>query len=171
MKIPCAAAALALAAGAAFATPAALEFKGLRIGMSEADFKKANPKARCDFSERDPVWDNTLSRVRACRVDGYALDTKEAVISMFRFYEGQLGGWSASFYGFHERDLKAALTEKFGVPAQDPTLPGVAWTSGSTRMKLMLTEGTAIVFMQSGIEDAWQLKRRELERRKGKIEQ
>ncbi|MBU1352117.1 MAG: hypothetical protein KKB95_09515 [Gammaproteobacteria bacterium] len=166
---------LYIAAGLAFFGGAAhadsgFEIKGLKIGMSEAEFKKINPSAKCALSARDPSWDKTVKDRRTCSVPGFTLATKKAQSSQFLFFEDKLGSWNASFYEFYGKDLQGALTEKFGAPLMEPRFPGVSWKSGSTLMQLVFTGSSALLVVQSDISTDWGLKLQEFKLRKGKAD-
>ena len=153
------------------ADQADFEIKGFRIGMSEAEFKKANPKAKCAYSSRDPSWDSSISRLRTCSLPGLTLATREARDSQFLFYDGKLGSWNASFYEFYGKSLQEALAEKFGPPLIDPRLPGVSWrSSAGTLMQLVFTSSSALLIIQSEISLDWDAKLREYKLRKGKAD-
>ncbi|KRC20186.1 hypothetical protein [Acidovorax sp. Root219] len=154
---------------AAWAGPEKLEIKGLQIGMSEADFKKANPKARCDFSARDKSWDSSVPPRRTCNVPGFTLATKAARDTQFLFYEGRLGSWNVVFYDFHAHDVQQALVEKYGAPvAEGGKYPGVSWKFEDSSMRFLSSDSSAFLFIDSPIQDAWQLKLSEFKRRNAK---
>lgn len=159
-----------LVAFVAHADQGAIEIKGLRIGMSEADFRKINPGAKCALSARDPAWDKTIKDRRTCRVPGFTLATKKAQDSQFLFFEDRLGSWNASFYEFYGKDIQQALAEKFGAPLIEPQLPGVTWKSGSTLMQLAFTGSSALLVVQSDISTDWGVKLQEFKLRKGKAD-
>lgn len=160
---------LSVATGA-HADPVGLEIKGFRIGMSEAEFRKTNPGAKCAFSARDPAWDKTIKDRRTCRLPGLTLATKKAQDSQFLFFEDRLGSWNASFYEFYGKELQEALAEKFGAPLIEPRLPGVSWSSGSTLMQLVFTGSSALLVVQSDISTDWGVKLQEFKLRKGKAD-
>lgn len=162
--------AFALTTGATYAAPTAIEIKSLRIGMSEAEFKKINPNAKCAFSARDPSWDKAIKDRRTCSVPGFTLAAQKAQSSQFLFFEDKLGSWNASFYEFYGKDVQDALTEKFGTPLIEPRLPGVSWKSGDTTMKLVFTGSAALLIIQSGISIDWEMKLQEFKLRKGKAD-
>ncbi len=159
-----------LVAVGAHADQGGIEIKGLRIGMSEADFKKINPGAKCAFSARDPAWDKTIKDRRTCSVPGFTLATKKAQDSQFLFFENRLGSWNASFFEFYGKDVQEALAEKFGAPLIEPRLPGVSWKSGSTLMQLVFTGSSALLVVQSDISADWGVKLQEFKLRKGKAD-
>lgn len=162
------AATMLFTAGVAHADPAGIEIKGLRIGMSEAEFKKLNRTAKCGFSSRDVAWDSSISRVRTCSVADFTLATKEAERSQFLFYEDKLGSWNATFYDFYGSDLREALAAKFGSPLADPQ--GASWVFGGTSMHLVMTGGSALLVVQSDISSNWNRRLQEFKLRKGKAD-
>ena len=158
--ILCAALALAGTSGAALANQPDFEIKGLRIGMSEAEFKKLNPKAKCESSRREKDWDSSIARVRMCSVDGFTMATRKADSSLFAFYDGRLGSWNASFYA-----------SKFGQPRMEPNAQGALWQFDKATMYLgTITGSSALLIVRSDISDAEDRKVEEIKRRKGKAD-
>ena len=163
----CAALAFSAAAGATPASQADFEIKGLRIGMSEAEFKKLNPKAVCDPPRKERDWD---SSTRTCSVPRFTLANKEATRTTFSFFDGKLGSWDASFYDFYGKDIQEALTDKFGLPRVDASTQGVRWQFGGTRMLLAPAGSSVLLFIQSDLSIAHSLKIEEIKRRKSKAD-
>lgn len=159
--------ALAVAGGAVRATQADLEIKGLRIGMSEAEFKKLNPKAACEAQRRQKNWDSSIEQVRTCSVPGFTLATKKARRNLFAFYNDRLGTWNAAFDSFDAKALLEALATKLGAPHIGPELPEVLWTSGPRTMSLATTGSSALLIVQSEISLAHTQKIKQLERQRG----
>lgn len=159
----CAATALVIASGAALANPTDFEIKGMRIGMSDAEFKKLNPKAVCDPVLTDKDWD---SSAQTCSVRRFTLANKEALSANFAFYDGKLGAWNATFPDFYEKDIQQALTDKFGPPKIDARTYGVTWKFGDTTMLLAPAGRSVLLHIQSDISIAFGLKLEEIKRRK-----
>ena len=168
IKLALVAAAMISTIGMAHADPAGIEIKGLRIGMSEAEFKKLDHTAKCAFSSRDAAWDSSISRVRTCSLAVFTLATKKAQSSQFLFYEDKLGSWNATFYDFYGNDLRAALTAKFGSPLTDSE--GASWTLGGTSMHLVMTGSSALLVVASDISGNWNRRLQEFKLRKGKAD-
>jgi hypothetical protein len=166
----CAALALAAASGAARANPTGFEIKGLRIGMSEAEFKKLNPKAKCESSRREKDWDSSIEQVRTCSMPHFTVATKEATSAMFAFFDDKLGSWNATFYDFYGRDIQEALTAKFGSPRIEPGTPGVWWKFGRTTMYFAPAGSSVLLLVQSEASTAHSLKLEEIKRRKNKAD-
>jgi hypothetical protein len=169
--ILCAALALAVTSGAALANQPDFEIKGLRIGMSEAEFKKLNPKAKCESSRREKDWDSSIARVRMCSVSDFTMATRKADSSLFAFYDGRLGSWNASFYESYGRELRDALASKFGPPRMEPNAQGALWQFDKATMYLgTITGSSALLIVRSDMSDAEDRKVEEIKRRKGKAD-
>ncbi|MDZ7862654.1 hypothetical protein [Acidovorax sp.] len=160
---------VAQASWAAWAGPDKLEIKGLQIGMSEAEFKKVNPKAKCSFSVRDKAWDSSISPVRTCSVPSFTVAAKEAKDTRFLFYEDKLGALNIGFHDFYGKDVQQALSDKYGSPATESgKYPGVSWRFADSRMRFHFLGSSAVLFVESPLQDAWDLKLTEFERRNAK---
>lgn len=163
----CAATALVIASGAALANPTDFEIKGMRIGMSDAEFKKLNPKAACDPARTDKDRDSSS---QTCSVRRFTLANKEALSATFGFFDGKLGSWSATFYDFYGKDIQQALADKFGPPRMDASTQGVIWKFGGTTMHLAPAGSSVLLLIQSDISIAHSLKLEEIKRRKAKAD-
>ena len=130
------------------------EMKGLRIGMTEAQFKAANKGAQCDKALRTPKLDKAippLPALRTCSVPNYTLADKRAKSTQFVFYNDQLGHIFHSFYTEDARALQAALAEKYGTPKSNPGRNTVEWEfANSASLRLIREPGdTAYLYMDS----------------------
>lgn len=161
---------LAMASGAALANQPDFEIKGLRIGMSEAEFKKLNPNAKCESSRREKDWDSSIAQVRTCSMPRFTVAQKEAKSIMFAFLDDKLGSWNATFYDFYGRDIQEALTAKFGPPRVEPDTPGVWWKFDHATMYFAPAGSSVLLLVQSEASIAHSLKLKEIARRKGKAD-
>lgn len=148
------------------------EMKGLRIGMTETQFKAANPGARCEKAYRDAALEKAIPpmpALRTCSVAKYTLAAKEAKGTQFIFYGGQLGHMFHSFHADDARDIQSAFTEKYGKPSLDLTRNTAEWTfTDSTSLKLRREPGdTVYLFMDSKLSLDYLMRKREIERNKG----
>jgi len=146
------------------------EIKGLRIGMSESDFKKINSKAKCEVSPRDPELRRLLPIRRMCTVPRYTLATKESDDAQFLFYEDKLGAINLTFRDVNSEDLKTAFNEKYGNPSgRGSTLrPGDTqeWRVGNAELRLANDNRNTFVFVNSDISEEWAIKMNKLKAKK-----
>lgn len=161
---------MAFAAASAWPGPVELEIKGLRIGMSEAHFKKLYPQAACAPSFRAAEWDATVPRRRSCSIKGFTLANMKAWSNEFYFYDGKLGAWDARFSGSGTRSLRAALVEKFGAPDSGFRAASAKWQFESVAMTLYSVSPTIVLEVTSPAHDAWQEKLRAFERKPKKAD-
>lgn len=164
------AACLAFATLPAWSSPAELEIKGLRIGMSEGQFKKLYPKAACAPSAREAGWDATIARRRTCSIQGFTLANRETQSTAFYFYEGKLGSWDARFSPLSARYLRSALEEKFGAPEGGFRAAPAKWQFDAVAMTLHSASPIIVLEVTSPVHDAWQEKLRAFERKPKKAD-
>ncbi len=147
------------------------EMKGLRIGMTEAQFKAVNPGARCDNAYRNPAFDKAvppMPKLRTCSIPKYTLASKQAKGTQFIFYGDQLGHMLHTFYADDARALQAAFTEKYGKPSLDSAHNTVEWVfADTTSLKLRREPGdTVYLFMDSRPSLDYFMREKEIERSK-----
>lgn len=148
------------------ASAADFEIKGLRIGMSESDFKKLNPKAKCEISPRDPELRKTLPLRRMCIVQKYTLAAKESYDAQFLFYEDRLGAINLAFRDINADDLESAFKEKYGSSSGGgSTLKSgdtQEWRFGNSELRLAQDNRLTFVFVNSEISELWATKMKQL---------
>lgn len=147
-------------AAASTASAQPLELKGLRVGMSEADFKRANPRAECEKAYRAPVLEKAkpaLPSLRTCNVPGYTLANVATTRNQFLFYDGRLGRMFHTFHADDMRALQAAFAAKFGQPQADINSNAMQWNfDADTALRLRPVAADATyLFLESGLSAAY----------------
>ena len=147
------------------------ELKGLRIGMSEAQFKALNPKARCSKGYRDAALDKVtppMPSLRTCSVAGYSVAAKDAKSTQFVFYGDQLGHMLYTFHAEDARALQAAFTEKYGKPTLDAARSATEWEfTNSTSLRLRCEPGDIVyLFVDSKHSLDYLMREKEIEKHK-----
>ncbi len=151
----------------AWAAPPPIEIKGLRIGMSEAEFLKLYPSATCVAEERKPSWDASVPTVRRCSMPEFSVANKKAKLATFSMFEGRLGLWSAMFGPADRQPISDALAEKFGPPKEQKP---EHWSASDVSLYL-IPMGTSLTLMvYSNISTQWDEKRRAVESRKAQTD-
>lgn len=146
------------------------EFKGLHIGMTEAEFKKLNPKAQCGKSAIDPAWPKEMQTRRTCSVPKYTVASKETTGSQFLFFDGKLGRIVLNLYGFHADDVRSSLAAKYGPFITGGGRDTAEWQLKTVSMKLIRDGEIAMLFVHSPLSDDWDRMHSEFKTKKGKAD-
>lgn len=130
---------LACMAVAVFSIPAQaqqFELKGMRWGTKEADFKKANTKAKCgDTGTAKDLLPGEL-RSRLCTVSDFTVAGQATTEARFLFINGQLASMGFVLYEFSFHGLEDSIIAKHGRPTKT-TYESRTWELKDARLWIL----------------------------------
>lgn len=137
-------AAVLLAPSISFGEPPNFEIKGIKIGMSEAEFNKVNPKAKCESPNPkfQPGYAKNLPKIRVCTIKPYSLAGVEATSTNFQFFDDRFGDMMLGVRQYEAEKLIAGFTEKFGAPRTEVQPKRMIWVfTDGAELRLHLNQG------------------------------
>lgn len=164
-------AALFAAAGSPAQGAGAFEIKGLRIGMTEGEFKKLYPKATCGRIAGEPQKPPPgYPQSNSCSLSKFTLAGAETSSARVVFLDGRAAMLDVSIFSYAAKNVRDALTEKFGQPKPwgNDDLRGLQWSLGSIEMLIFssLEGGNSLLSVESPASRSWMSQRDDARRKK-----